>query len=159
MGAFMSIVGFPGKSACALLLVHRLRVNESHPVLKPVACSLGEQVSKFALGVAPLLSNKLRHFLKVTMCSTWGQLSKFGAGDRWPVRIHTSDRAIGRVLVLPAKLARRIFSMESVAPFKSMRKAQNFNLMMCCPGQHPTIRVNPAHVSSPATCTGCRTVY
>jgi hypothetical protein len=138
MSILISMVGFPGKSACALVVVLRLPVNESPQLHKPAVCSLGEPASKAALGSAPLLSNRLRHFLNVTICSTWGQLSKVGAGVRWPVRRQAPERAIGSVLALPAMLARRLFRMKGVGPFKSMGKERNFNPTMCCPGQQST---------------------
>jgi len=136
MSILIFMVGFPGKSAWALAVVHRLPVNESPQLRKPALCSLGEPASKAALGSAPLLSNRLRHFLNVTICSTWGQLSKVGAGFRWPVRRQTPDRALCSVMALPAMLARRLFRREGVSPFKSMGKARNFNPTMCCPGEH-----------------------
>jgi hypothetical protein len=136
MGILMSIAGFPGKSACALAVVRRLPVDESPQLHKPAACSPGEPASKVALDAAPLLSNQLRHFLKVTLCSTWGQFHKVGAGVRWPVCRQTPDRALCSVLALPATRTRRLFRMEGVSPFKSMGKARNFNPTMCCPGEH-----------------------
>jgi len=136
MSVLVSMAGFPGKSGWALAVAHRLPVNESPQLHNPAACSLGEPASKVALSAAPLQSNQLRHFLKVTICSTWGQLSKVGAGVRWPVRRQAPERAIGSVLALPAKRTRHLFSMEGVGPFKSMGKASNFNPTMCCPGEH-----------------------
>ena len=106
--------------------------------IKPAACSLGEPVSKVELSAAPLSSNQLHHSLKVTLCSTWGELSKVGASVRWPVRTRVSERALCSVLPLPATRTRCLCHMEGVSPFRSMGKAQNFNPTMCCPGKQPT---------------------
>lgn len=139
MSVLMKMAVFPGKSAGALAVVHRLPVDESPQVLTPAACSLGEPASKVALSATPLSSNRLRHFLKVTLCSTWGQLSKVGAG------VQTASAHAGS----GARTLQRTGTDSEVYPapipqgrcfisFKTMGKDRNFNLTMCYPGEHTT---------------------